>query len=386
MDTATASADTVKHRKARVGREGFDARAMSPAKAIRLALGKAADAEMDLVLSVSTIEQRDVVPSALRGLFPEDDLLLLLEGEAGRRGAVRMDMAFLMSLIEHQTTGRVADKAPDARRVTRTDAAMVAPLLDAVLIAAGDSLGDQPDGKAWCGFRYGAMLEDVHNLVLALDAEAFHLMRLAVELGDGARSGLLDVLVPHRPRPAPKSSEKDGGRAGNDGVLGQLALEAPVTLQASLGRIDLTLDAALALSVGDVLPVSGASGLGVRLEGAGGHLVTRARLGQMNGLRALRLSGDRDADDSARQDAPDATPRARISGSQPRQPRAIDMKPASEPHPEPGTAASPEQVTDLASATLDTAAMALSAAPVSGDPVPDSSEQLLRASLPEPAE
>ena len=317
----TVAADTAMHKKARVGREGFDARAMSPARALRLALGKAADAEMDLVLSVSTVEQQDVVQADLGAAFGDGGLLLLLEGERGRRGAARIDMAFLASVIEHLTTGRIASHAAEDRHLTRTDAAMVAPLMDAVLERAEASLAGQAGAEAWHGFRFGAMIEDVHGLALALEADRFHLLRLSVALGDGAaRTGTIEFLVPEAPAPQVSDTAARAGLAAGEAVLGQLALDAPVVLRATMGRIDLPLDAAMALSVGDVLPVSGCAGLKVRLEATEEHLVAEAKLGQMNGQRALRLTSGPDR--GIVQDAPPITPPIAPSISQSAEPSA----------------------------------------------------------------
>lgn len=315
----TVAADSAMHKKARVGREGFDARAMSPARALRLALGKAADAEMDLVLSVSTVEQQDVVQAGLGAAFGDGGLLLLLEGERGRRGAVRIDMAFLASVIEHLTTGRIASHAAEDRHMTRTDAAMVAPLMDAVFERAEASLAGQAGAEAWHGFRFGAMIEDVHGLALALEADRFHMLRLSVALGDGAaRTGMIEFLVPEAPASQAADSATPAGLAAGKAGLGQLALDAPVVLRAMMGRIDLPLDAAMALTAGDILPVSGCAGLKVRLEATEAHLVAEAKLGQMNGQRALRLTSGPDR--GIVQDAPTITPPIAPSISQSAEP------------------------------------------------------------------
>ncbi len=54
---ALKDTSSIIHRKARVGREGFDARAMSPSKALRLSLAKSAETLFELALSVITVEQ-----------------------------------------------------------------------------------------------------------------------------------------------------------------------------------------------------------------------------------------------------------------------------------------------------------------------------------------
>ena len=55
--TAQDTASVI-HRKARAARDGSDRAGMSPAKALRLSLARAADTLFDLALTVATVEQR----------------------------------------------------------------------------------------------------------------------------------------------------------------------------------------------------------------------------------------------------------------------------------------------------------------------------------------
>ncbi|MEL7013855.1 MAG: hypothetical protein AAFO72_11310 [Pseudomonadota bacterium] len=52
-----AAAYSVIHRKAKVARDEFDAREMSPAKALRLTMAKTAETLFHLALIVRTVEQ-----------------------------------------------------------------------------------------------------------------------------------------------------------------------------------------------------------------------------------------------------------------------------------------------------------------------------------------
>jgi flagellar motor switch protein FliM len=72
-------------------------------------------------------------------------------------------------------------------------------------------------------------------------------------------------------------------------TLEQSAMNAPVCLEAVLGRVTLPLDKVCKLEPGGLLPFSADRTMQVRLEASQKHVVAVARLGQLNGARAVRL-------------------------------------------------------------------------------------------------
>jgi len=292
---ASVDGNTVIHRKARASREEYQARAMSPAKALRLALSQASDALFDLPLVVAAVEQVELSQTALRPEFEGGGLLVLLDGPNGARGAVRLDDALLAALIEVQTTGRVTGRGSGGRAVTRTDAAIAAPLIDAALKGAEAKLAAEDQGSEgsaaphWAsGYRFGVMMEDARGMSLALHAPGFHVFRLMVEIGGEAYPGAITFLLPvpeEPPAPAP-----DVGASEFQRTLEQSAMDAPVSLEAVLGRISLPLDKVSGFQPGALLPFTMDRPMQVRLEASQKHVVALARLGQMNGARAVRLT------------------------------------------------------------------------------------------------
>ncbi|QYX56046.1 FliM/FliN family flagellar motor C-terminal domain-containing protein [Roseovarius sp. SCSIO 43702] len=280
------ASDRVISRKARTAREGFEARAMSPAKALRLALAKAADATMDLALAVTTLEQSQVSRGELIKTFAAPGLLILIEG--ARRGAARLDSGALASIIEQQTIGRVTDRAIGERPVTRTDAALVASFLDDTLSRLAGFLSDQEGAETWRGYEYGAMLENAHDLDLSLESEEFHLFRVSTSLADGMRLGLIEIALPVVDLP-PEERDGEGAAPERGRALASVVVEATVTFDAVLDRVSMPIDEVMKLAVGNRVPLDIGPDLLLRVEGVGRHLVSGARLGQMNGARAVRL-------------------------------------------------------------------------------------------------
>jgi flagellar motor switch protein FliM len=290
---------SVIRRKTRAARGGTDTRAVSPVRALRLALARAADTLLGLPLVVATVEQARVEAGETEAALGGGGLCLLLDGAAGMRAGMRLCPALLGALIEVQTTGRVRPGEVRARAPTRTDAALVAPLVDALLAGFDDGLADGGGDAARRGLHFGDRVEDARALALLLVAPEFDLFRLTVDLGPGLRTGRLDLLVPPLPvagtplAAARAGAGADGGgrRPGGDAALSAAAMAAPVPLDAVLARIRLPLVEAMALAPGARLDIPRASLGRVRLLGAGGHLAGEGRLGRRDGWRAVRLSG-----------------------------------------------------------------------------------------------
>ena len=290
---------SVLQRKTRAAREGGDPRVMSPARALRLSLSRAADTLFDLALTVATVEQRRIESDEIETGLGEDGLFVLLDGAAGARAALRLDPGLLAGLIEVQTIGHVRPGAVRPRVPTRTDAAMAAPLVDALLDGFEAEMSEGIAGHVARGFRFGDRMDDPRALALALTAPEFDAFRLTVDLGPGLRTGRLDLLLPLAPPPARSGAAAGRAGAAQAGVkcagpeapadLATVALGATAVLDAVLARLRLPLSEAMAFRVGERLVIPRESLGAAQLVATGGHVVTEGRLGRRDGWRALRL-------------------------------------------------------------------------------------------------
>lgn len=261
---------------------------MSPSRALRLAAEKTADASFSLVMTVQTITRSLVDHGGLLKMIPDGVLLLLLDGPDGAVGVMTLDAATLGALIEMQTVGQVLARPPRDRPLTRTDAAMAAPLVDGVLQRMSQHLADHPDHIWTCGYRYGAMMDDRRSLGMALHAPDFHVFRLPLDIADGLRSGEVLLALPHRNIPALQADA--AADAGVSRHLQQRVLDAPVRLDAILCRLSIPLSRIGRLAVGDVMELPTDALREVMIEGVGRQPVATARLGKLDGMRALRLN------------------------------------------------------------------------------------------------
>lgn len=278
---------SVMRRKAGAARDGASERGMSASKALRLALAQAADAQFDLAVNVATVEQMRVSPGDIAGRMIGEGVLLLLDGARGARAALRLDVQVLAALIEVQTTGQVRPGVARPRPATPTDAAMVAPFVDALLAQYDAQMAQGIPGHVARDFRFGDRVEDVRAMMLALPAVEHDLFRLTVDLGSGAKSGQIDLLLPVAPQ-APQHAEGAPGARDRAGVA-QMALNAPVVLDAVMARVPVMLRDVSAFRRGQIVPLSPEVLATTYLVASKGHVVAKVHLGQMNGWRAVRL-------------------------------------------------------------------------------------------------
>ncbi len=285
---------SVIHRKAQVAREEFDARGMSTSKALRLGLARVADEYYDLPLVVNTVEQNRITQTTLQANVEDDGLLVVLDGPEHLRGGLLLDAQFLAAMIEVQTTGKVREGHAEPRPVTPTDAAICAPFIDRLFEAVQRQLADKARSELTGCFRFGDRVEDARALSLSLDAPEYDVLRLSVDLAEGAKNGVLTIILPIVPELATDQSEKAAKSHRRDAAdLGEVIRNAPVTLNAVLARLEMPLKHACKLQVGMRFPISPSALKDTQLTATGGHVVAQVVLGQVNGFRAARLVSGR---------------------------------------------------------------------------------------------
>lgn len=262
----------------------------------RLSLARAARDVLKLPLEVPSLRLTRASLAELLEMPMELSLLAVLEGPAEGIGLLVLSPPVLQAMIEVQTVGRVAVSPPPARRPTRTDAAMVAGLIDAALEGLETSLAQEAD-LVWAGgFRYASFLDDPRPLGLLLEDCSYRILRAEVTLADGARGGTVILALPAEGRglkPALLASQpEDEAMAGFafSRALAEQVEGAGAVLQAVLTRMLLPLASVMALEPGEVLALPSAALDRISFEGIDGRKVAEGRLGQNRGLRALRLT------------------------------------------------------------------------------------------------
>lgn len=305
---AGGGAGSLLRRKAEAGRAEQQARAMSLQKALRVTLAKVAEDSFDLAMAALAVRVETRASDALDELFDGNDLLMLLDGPAGQRGAVVFDGLLVGALIQQQTMGRVlGDPGREARALTSTDAAICVPFLDALLTRAAP-LPDAEEDRRWLeGYRFGARAEDPRLVLMALEAPEHRVVHLTVDIAGGTRQGRIMLCLPI-PEVHAAASEEAAGEVGTAGpppkqlMSNVLALKADLNI--ALARLKLPLRDLGALKAGDLLPLPGSSFEEVKVITMDGRAVAQGALGQVSGQRAVKLT---------RRPAPLTQPRRRAS-------------------------------------------------------------------------
>ncbi len=286
FDMGDAARQDVLGQKASASRRAFEARAMSPAKALRRALSRTADVLWELPLVTQGVQQEMLDQDGCLEVLAPGLLLLLMEGPDGVRGLVSVDREIMTGMIEIQTISKVTRMPIEDRPLTPTDAAMMAPLIDGALERFETNLEGHPDLAQLSGYRFGAMVEDARTVGLLLEATSFRAFRVTLDLDTGTRRGDMQIILPIR-KLATVAQEPDSPQPGPHE---QRMMLVPARIEVVLARVRMPLSRASALRPGDLIELPASALDKAELIAGKGQRLAAGRLGQMNGFRAIRLN------------------------------------------------------------------------------------------------
>jgi flagellar motor switch protein FliM len=261
---------------------------VTSSRAVRLALTKAANDTVGLVLTVGGVADQIMPLDDMLDSLDDGLLLIGLTRADQLVGLAALDMELRAAVVEMQTMGRLSAQKPESRAPTGTDKIMCDPLLGAFLSAlpqalAGTTFGgwvddiqlqDQIDSKRWAGLN----LRDC----------PYRVVRMTTDLGVAEREADIVIALPvitvaQEPDATPPACI-------NWSSAFQASISAaPASLNARLHSFKLPISAAQSLSVGQVVPLPGCTVNSVRLLAPDGKTVALAKLGQVGGMRALRI-------------------------------------------------------------------------------------------------
>ncbi len=268
--------------------QGGQAAALGAERAWRLALARAARDEVGVPLEVAEMRDMRVSLAELVEMPAERSLLAVLDTGHEGLGLLAMEPAVLAGLVAMLTTGRVAADAGE-RRPTRTDAAMVAPMLDAALAGLAEALAGQEEADWATGWHYASFLEEARPLALLLEDTGFRVLRAEVSLMRGAVTGAVLLALPATARVRVAEAAPFDDAAFRAAFARQVEAVAAL-MEAELVRLTLPLSRVMGLQVGEVLPLGEATLARLVLRGRDGRPLAEGRLGQMRGMRAVRLA------------------------------------------------------------------------------------------------
>ncbi len=283
----TATPESVIHRKVAAGRDDPKVEGRTALRALRLGLARAARDEFGLPIAIIGATQARAAQEHLGDHVDEERMLLLLDGPMGATGAICIDRSSLAALTQQQTMGRVTDADPGERSFTGTDAAMMAPLVDALIKRSADLCDFEPDKKCLEGFRFGAMTANLRSLTLAVDAEKFRIFELQLDFAAGVRQGAMTLILPDEVETAQKDvTSEPAVSAKMERAVGAATAELKVVI----ARLKLSLKELNELKPDDVIPLVDPRMEAVELLSIEGKKVATAHLGQAGGWKAVRIN------------------------------------------------------------------------------------------------
>ncbi|MCC5975377.1 MAG: FliM/FliN family flagellar motor switch protein [Rubellimicrobium sp.] len=257
-------------------------------RAVRLAVVRAAEAQAGLVVTVSAITMEVVALEALLAGLDAGLMLVAVarQGQQGPVGFVAFDSEMRSGVIEAQTLGKPLARAASPRPPTRADHAMAEPLVGDILNGLRLEAGATPLEGLCDGTFPDGTLGGPREAGLRLAAGEYRVLRLSIDLGVGDRQGQMMIALP---APRPRESAGPSGQKGWRQQLERAVLGARGDLRAVLHRERMSLRQVETLRVGQVLALPGVTVSAVRLEALDGRTVASGRLGQIGGMKAVRI-------------------------------------------------------------------------------------------------
>lgn len=291
---------TIMHRKVQAGRAEHQSRAMSLAKALRLTLAKVADEMFDMSMAVIGVRSETCPGEGLVEHLADPGLLMLLDGPSRARAAAFIDPSLVGALIQQQTMGKVLSLSDGPERpMTPTDAAISAPFLDTLLSRTTPVPDDPQEQHLIAGYTFGAWVEDVRVLGMALDAPEYELIHLSIDISGGVRQGRILLCMPKgqgaRVEATGRNENADLSQSLQPPVvaLSDTVMNLPANLRISLAHIRMTLRCLGELEVGSIVELETSALDKVVIEALTGRPVGRGALGQLDGKRAVQVQSTR---------------------------------------------------------------------------------------------
>ncbi|SMY09577.1 FliM/FliN family flagellar motor switch protein [Flavimaricola marinus] len=262
---------------------------MTGGRVVRLAIARAADEALGLSLTVLGVNQEVEDLDSMVKRLSGDWMLIGLVREDELVGVAGLDLQARAAAVEMQTLGQLRSAPAAERAITPSDVALCSPLVTGFLTELEEASRDTELAGWTDGATVGARISDARAVGLALSENRYRYIGVTLDLGTGERQGTILLALPASPA-TEKEPEAQTGRADLFKANFQATvMEAPAILHAVLHHMTLPLSKVAKFQVGDTVPLPGVTVGSVRMEAPGGQVLGRARLGQVTGMRAVRL-------------------------------------------------------------------------------------------------
>lgn len=251
--------------------------------------------DVDAVLNDATqedVEQKQMLKSA-----PVPGLLAVVGTADGRRGMVSFDGLLINAIVEIMTGAADGAVFREPRSATLIDAALCREFSEHFLNYFVSEVNADAGQTILPEISYLHHETEAEKLAFDLADTVHTCLRGEVQFQGGMRGGALLLALP--------AGMWGGDEVAHDTVkntdftrnLEKNVLESSLVLKANLDSFSLPLGQALALRVGDMLPVSASALSDISLVSEGGLQLLKGRLGQLHGKKAIMICDENAVDD-----------------------------------------------------------------------------------------
>ena len=237
--------------------------------------------------------------------IPVPAMIGLIDVKGARDMAlINIGMDLLFHIVDLRMGGDpAAAPMPIARSVTSLDAGLCEDFIKAVVEAFEAALRLNLGAQMGSAMKLSGFEQHVTMVRIAPEHSDVLVLRLSLDLGEAARTGEFDLVLPLSVLDAYRASApvKAAAGPGKSDIwsrhMARAAADAPVRVRAVLHREQMALEALQGLAPGDVLPLprEARERVEIRIEGRpeAGPLA-EGRLGAVDGRKALKLTGNPD--------------------------------------------------------------------------------------------
>ncbi|MEP5758869.1 MAG: FliM/FliN family flagellar motor switch protein [Litoreibacter sp.] len=256
----------------------------------------------ELNVEVPEIDVRRVETEKALESLPEISVTLLLSSADQEFGLCVINGELNDGLIEQQTLGRVIKSLRGDRAVTQIDAALCEVFVRKVLATMEEDLAAVPQAAAVLGYVCDKAQFDREELALTLTSQQMDVLKVTLDLGPDVKTGFVEFWFPAK-----------GAVISPDGMISNPVgprlcphvLDVEVGVKAMLDPVPIALGKMMDLKVGDIVEIPREALVSARIMDQRGVLMTRARLGQLDGRRAARVTGIKPTSSVAHEAAPE---------------------------------------------------------------------------------
>lgn len=260
---------------------------VSPERAIRLGVSRAFEEELGWRIGVIGVGLSVTPFDETLAQFAPDFLTYELRSEA-MAGFVAVDGDTRSAIIEVLTCHSAMARRASPRDVTAVDAALVRATFERLLgNLAEHALGTELEG--WLkDVSLGGQILHEGQLEARLAVQDYRVAQVSLDFGVGDRQGQLVLAIALPPKVEAQSPEAAPRGIGD--LLAKRLRQEPVVIEAVLHRFNMTNADISAWVAGYEIPLDGADLGRVAIVAAGAErLLGNARLGQIHGMKAIRL-------------------------------------------------------------------------------------------------